>query len=217
VNANVLMYLGETSGTRRTIGYLLKMFRDGSEDKEIVFYAHRMSLYYFASRAYFTGVKALEAAKPMSIDHASRRKPPIGAILVLVLAGFLYAGMIACLTDYQSGGEDAFGRGLSRAEAKTVAQEFRAAGARGGAVEGIGYAALAGNAIVEFGSAELKRDVLPKLDAHLCRDPAQAERMRHWFAPPKSKVDVWPHTGHWIMQDRKDDVNAAVTAWIDAL
>src|SRR3984957_13357079 len=58
---------------------------------------------------------------------------------------------------------DAFGRGLSRAEAKTVAQEFQAAGARGGAVEGIGYAALAGNTIVEFGSAALKRDVLPKL------------------------------------------------------
>jgi hypothetical protein len=52
---------------------------------------------------------------------------------------------------------------------------------------------------------------------HLCRDPVQAERMRRWFAHPKSKVDVWSRAGHWIMQDRKDDVNAAVTAWIDAL
>ena len=58
---------------------------------------------------------------------------------------------------------DSFGRGLSRAEAKTVAQEFRAAGAPGGAVEHLGYAALAGNTVVEFGSAALKRDVLPKL------------------------------------------------------
>lgn len=58
---------------------------------------------------------------------------------------------------------DSFGRGLSLAEAKTVAQEFLAAGARGATVEGTGYAALAGNTIVEFGSAELKRDVLPKL------------------------------------------------------
>ncbi len=58
---------------------------------------------------------------------------------------------------------DSFGRGLSRAEAKTVAQEFRVTGASGAAVEGSGYAALAGNTIVEFGSAELKRDVLPKL------------------------------------------------------
>jgi pimeloyl-ACP methyl ester carboxylesterase len=65
-------------------------------------------------------------------------------------------------------------------------------------------------------SATFCRSLTPPV-YHLRRDPAQAERMRHWFAPPKSKVDVWPHTGHWIMQDRKDDVNAAVTAWIDAL
>jgi len=52
---------------------------------------------------------------------------------------------------------------------------------------------------------------------HLCRDPAQASRMQPWFSQPKSKVDVWYNSGHWIMQDRKDDVNAAVTAWIDAL
>ena len=52
---------------------------------------------------------------------------------------------------------------------------------------------------------------------HLCRVSAQADRMRPWFLHPKSKVDVWSNAGHWIMQDRKDDVNAAVTAWIDAL
>lgn len=52
---------------------------------------------------------------------------------------------------------------------------------------------------------------------HLCIDPAQADRMRPWFSHPKSKVQVWSDTGHWIMQDRKDDVNAAVTSWIDSL
>jgi len=26
-----------------------------------------------------------------------------------------------------------------------------------------------------------------------------------------------PSAGHWIQQDRPDDVNRAVTAWIDAL
>ena len=52
---------------------------------------------------------------------------------------------------------------------------------------------------------------------HLCRDPVQADRMRQWFSHPKSKVDVWSNAGHWIMQDRKDDVNAAVIAWIDEL
>lgn len=52
---------------------------------------------------------------------------------------------------------------------------------------------------------------------HMCRDPAQAERMRPWFSHPKSKVDVWNNSGHWIMQDRAKDVDAAATAWIDAL
>lgn len=52
---------------------------------------------------------------------------------------------------------------------------------------------------------------------HLCRDAAQADRMRPWFSHAKSKVEVWSNAGHWIMQDRRDDVNAAITAWIDAL
>jgi pimeloyl-ACP methyl ester carboxylesterase len=52
---------------------------------------------------------------------------------------------------------------------------------------------------------------------HLCRDPAQARRMQPWLSHPASKVDAWDHAGHWIMQDRPDDVNAAMTAWIDRI
>jgi len=52
---------------------------------------------------------------------------------------------------------------------------------------------------------------------HLCRDPTQAGRMKPWFSHPKSKVEAWSGTGHWIMLDRKDDLNSAVTEWIDAL
>ncbi|MFE0755469.1 alpha/beta fold hydrolase [Inquilinus sp. NPDC058860] len=52
---------------------------------------------------------------------------------------------------------------------------------------------------------------------HLSRNPAQAGPMRSWLSHPKSKVDLWTGAGHWIMQDRKDDVNAALVAWIDAL
>ncbi|VTU27911.1 Tropinesterase [Variovorax sp. PBS-H4] len=58
---------------------------------------------------------------------------------------------------------------------------------------------------------------LPVPVYHLCRDPAQAERMRPWFSHPRSKVDVWTDAGHWIMLDRKADVNTAITAWMDAL
>ncbi|MEX3920583.1 alpha/beta fold hydrolase [Paraburkholderia sp. BR10872] len=52
---------------------------------------------------------------------------------------------------------------------------------------------------------------------HLCIDPVQADRMRPWFSHPKSKVQAWSNAGHWIMQDRPDDVNAAVASWIDSL
>lgn len=52
---------------------------------------------------------------------------------------------------------------------------------------------------------------------HLCRDPAQADRMRPHLAHPKSRVDQWRDAGHWIMQDRPDDVNSAMVAWIDRL
>jgi hypothetical protein len=37
--------------------------------------------------------------------------------------------------------------------------------------------------------------------------------MRAWFSNRQSKVEVRPNVGHWIMQDRGDDVSA----WIDAL
>ena len=52
---------------------------------------------------------------------------------------------------------------------------------------------------------------------HLSRDPAQTERMRTWLLNSRSKVDYWPNAGHWIMQDRKEDVNKALVAWIDTL
>lgn len=52
---------------------------------------------------------------------------------------------------------------------------------------------------------------------HLCRDPEQADRMRQWFSNPRSKVDVWNNAGHWIMQDRPDEVNVAINAWIESL
>lgn len=52
---------------------------------------------------------------------------------------------------------------------------------------------------------------------HLCRSLEQATRMRPWFTNARSKVDIWADAGHWIMQDRKDDVNRAIAAWIDTL
>ncbi len=42
---------------------------------------------------------------------APSRAPPIGTLLLIVLAGLLYAGMMACFSDAQGG--DAYGRGLA--------------------------------------------------------------------------------------------------------
>ena len=52
---------------------------------------------------------------------------------------------------------------------------------------------------------------------HLCRDPEQARRMGPWFSHPASKVDTWDHAGHWIMQDRPEEVTSAIMAWIDRI
>jgi pimeloyl-ACP methyl ester carboxylesterase len=51
---------------------------------------------------------------------------------------------------------------------------------------------------------------------HLCRDREQAKRMQPWFSNPVSKVDTWD-AGHWIMQDRPEEVNAAMTAWLNRI
>ena len=52
---------------------------------------------------------------PADQPQAPSRPPPIGAILVLVLACVLYLGMAASLADLRGGGGDAFGRSLAAA------------------------------------------------------------------------------------------------------
>lgn len=52
---------------------------------------------------------------------------------------------------------------------------------------------------------------------HLCRFDDQAGCMQPWLSHPKSKVDVWADSGHWIHQDRAEDVNAAIIEWIEQL
>jgi len=79
VNANVVLYLGETSGTRTAIDYLLRTIREGTEDQEMVFYAHRFSLYYMVSRAYFSGVTALAEAKPIMKERIRALQQPDGS------------------------------------------------------------------------------------------------------------------------------------------
>jgi hypothetical protein len=79
VNANVLLYLGETPQTRRAIDYLLETIRDGREDTEIVFYAHPLSLYYMLSRAYAAGVSALAPARESIRARIAALRHPDGS------------------------------------------------------------------------------------------------------------------------------------------
>jgi lipoprotein NlpI len=48
----------------------------------------------------------------MTVEQTSTPKPPVGLILLLVVAGFFYALMLLALTDLGRGGGDAAGRGI---------------------------------------------------------------------------------------------------------
>ncbi len=58
---------------------------------------------------------------------------------------------------------DAYGRGLSKADARRIPALFRAAGAPNPVRNDIGFGGLMGNPVVEEGSEALKHKVLPKL------------------------------------------------------
>ena len=51
----------------------------------------------------------------MSMAQTTRPSAPIGAILVLMLAAILYAGMMANIEEIQNANSDAMGRGLASA------------------------------------------------------------------------------------------------------
>ena len=59
----------------------------GMEDQEIVFYAHAMSLYYMASRALYTGVKALEPARAIMLERILATQQPDGSFGDELLTG----------------------------------------------------------------------------------------------------------------------------------
>lgn len=94
VNANVLMYLGETSGTRKAIAYLLRVFADQIEEKAIVFYADRMSLYYMTSRAIHVGVKALAPAGPRIRERVLEAQQADGSFGDELLTGLAVCSLL---------------------------------------------------------------------------------------------------------------------------
>lgn len=63
VNANTLLYLGETKQTKKVIEHLIDIVLQGTEDTNTSFYNHKLSFYYMLSRAYFSGVHSLGVLK----------------------------------------------------------------------------------------------------------------------------------------------------------
>ena len=79
VNANVLFYLGETAGTARAAAHLVEVLHNTQEQKAIVFYNDRMSLYYMASRAFASGVTLLAAAREPLLQRVAEARQPDGS------------------------------------------------------------------------------------------------------------------------------------------
>ena len=63
VNANVLLYLGETPQTQKSLEYLIDVVLVGNEEEYSAFYSNKLSFYYMLSRAYFNGVTSLGVVK----------------------------------------------------------------------------------------------------------------------------------------------------------
>jgi len=74
VNANVLLYLGETEETRVVSDYLNAIITDHRESETYYYYLDDLALHHAVSRAYFNGVKSLEAVKDSIISRTAARQ-----------------------------------------------------------------------------------------------------------------------------------------------
>ncbi len=72
VNANVLLYLGESVDTKQALDYLVGMVLEGKENGCSDFYPDRLSFYYMLSRAYCHGVLSLDSIALLVTDRISQ-------------------------------------------------------------------------------------------------------------------------------------------------
>ena len=79
VNANVLLYLGESEDTKKAVDYLVGMVLEGKENGCSDFYPDRLSFYYMLSRAYCHGVLSLESIALPVTDRVSRSQVDDGS------------------------------------------------------------------------------------------------------------------------------------------
>jgi hypothetical protein len=79
VNANVLLYLGETEETRQACETLCKHINEDAEAKTYWYYLDSLALYYAVSRAYYHGVKGLERCRQAVLRKTLARQQPDGS------------------------------------------------------------------------------------------------------------------------------------------
>jgi hypothetical protein len=94
VNANAVLYLGETRQTSRAIAYLKEVIRQASEERDIVFYAHKLSLYYMLSRAYSRGVTTLGDVKSTLIERIAGLRQSDGSFGDELLTGMAICSLL---------------------------------------------------------------------------------------------------------------------------
>jgi hypothetical protein len=80
VNANVLYYLGERTETAPIIRSLIQIIEEQAEESCDKYYANRFNFYYFLSRNYAAGVRALEAVGETIVARIKSYAHPDGVI-----------------------------------------------------------------------------------------------------------------------------------------
>jgi hypothetical protein len=79
VNANVLLYLGESVDTRMAIDYLNSIIINNKEDGCSQHYLDKFSFYYMLSRAYLNGVLSLGKSKDPIIERVMSKQQKDGS------------------------------------------------------------------------------------------------------------------------------------------
>ena len=92
VNANVLYYLGERPETEKIIRCLIQIVEEQAEETCDRYYANRFSCYYFLSRNYTAGIRALESAGGTIIERIKSHAQPNG----MIGSHILHTALAAC-------------------------------------------------------------------------------------------------------------------------
>jgi len=96
VNANVLLWLGETPETRPAIDYLNQIIETNAEHHSYWYYLDHLTFYYMLSRAMKSGVSRLEKSKPFIVERTLRRRQSDGGFGTDLQTALAVASLLNC-------------------------------------------------------------------------------------------------------------------------